>query len=942
MIGPLEQFVFPGTYTRTLVESPTPTAAGNPRYPALIGVGQEEERVEAFEMVRGSSSTADNIILGEIATANGQGNSFDGSNVEVKVKHYPIVKGDGTGTLAASASDVIVIVNGEAVPVQSVDPLSGTITLVTPPLMDDLVEINYYFKRRDTYKEAEDLSAQADGVTSQFKVRSARIVKGDNGGVSATDSDIGRVAQIDSNGTPVPVPVIMVTVNGVEALVETLNGGTGTFTLTSVPNPGDSVLVSYFTNNYQNTFDILPAAKVTAVVRAGYDAGRTDFLGDKDYVLANGNEIHWGNSFSIEDGVVTVGSEVLGSDQISAVMADWRYYKAAIATGNGSQYSFELPWSPVNGDGTGTALADATNGTSEVFDDLRAYVGTTLANAVEVTITKLSGRVITLQTAPAVGESVFIDSYVSGYKDDTWTVTNIVPGASGVGKYKVVGATYGKTFQVTLDGASTSTATFLDSGTTSWDDVAGSASNAYIAPSRTRGNEVVTVTVDASGDFTVVSNVATGTGSGSVNTGSVGQTYIDPITGFTFALETASAGTLVFNVTEEFTVGANYELGIPNLRYNVSTTEGVAIGNTALLKTYNMSFDEEPAVGDVYYVSFDKAKQDFSTRYFTSLSDVKRYHGPLSQNNPVVLGAYLMFVNGAQAVAIKQIKKAPGSNDANVSDYFEAIDEFNEPLANDTRPSLLLVASSNQQVINYLKVSNQKQSSIRFKNERTSYFGFAVGTTPESAKAFAKSLKSELMTAVYPDGAVVTVPDESGNDQDVLVGGEYVACALAGADVSPAYDVATPITNISLAGIKRLSRRLSTLDASQVAQGGVTVLETKSGAVTVMMGLTTDLTSTLTRDPRIIETKQFIQKGVRTVCDPFIGRKLVGGVTTDVKRALHSYFGSLVSLNLISAFQGITVEVDALDPTIINVSVYYKPMFGVNWITVTHNLRSTL
>lgn len=941
-IGPLEQFVFPGTYTRTLVEAPTPTAAGSLRYPAFIGVGQEEERIESFEMVRGSSATADNLILGEIAASNGRGNVFDGVNVEVGVKHYPLVKGDGQGVFATDPSQVIVQVNGENSPVQRIDAVNGLVTLVNPPLEGDSVVLNYYFKRRDSYNEAEDLSPQADGTTRQFKVKSSRIVKGDNGGASATSSDVNGSATTESNGSLITVPILLVMVNGSEVSVESISGSTGVFTLVSAPESGDEILVSYFSNDYQNTYDILPAALVSRIVRAGYDAGRTDFLNGRDYVLANSNEIHWGNSSSVEAGDSTVGSTEFGANQVSAVMVDWRYYKAQVGTGNGTSKSFTLPWVPVKGDGMGNPISDVGNGTSETYDDLTAYVGTTLATAIEAVITKVDGKVVTLQTAPAVGEYVFVDSYVNMYADDTWTVTNTLAGAAGVGTYTVRGATSGSAFQVKLDGSSTSTATFLDSGTTSWDDAAGSASNAYIAPSRTRANEVVTVTVDAGGDFVVTSNIATGTGSGSINTGTVGQTYVDSVTGFTLALESATAGTLIFNVSKSFTVAADYELGIPNIRFNVDTTVGVALADTALIKTFNMNYDEEPGVGDVYYVTFDKVKTDFSTKYVTTFPQVTRLFGPLAQNNPIVIAADIAFKNGAQALALKQVVKAPGSNDASVSSYIAAIDEFDEPLSNSTRPCILQVVSTNQQVQNYLKSSNAQQSSIRFKNERTSYVGFPLGTTPEAAIGYAKAVKSELITAVYPDGAVITVPDENGNDQDIQVGGEYLACALAGADVSPSRDVATPLTNIDLVGILRLARSQTLASASQVAQAGVTVLENKFGVIKVMMALTTDLSSPLTRDPRVISVKHFVQQGVRKTCDVFIGKKMINGLTNDIEKSMNSYFSSLKLLNLIGAFQGIKASVDADDPTIINIAVYYRPIFGLNWITVTHYLRSTL
>jgi hypothetical protein len=293
-------------------------------------------------------------------------------------------------------------------------------------------------------------------------------------------------------------------------------------------------------------------------------------------------------------------------------------------------------------------------------------------------------------------------------------------------------------------------------------------------------------------------------------------------------------------------------------------------------------------------------------------------------------------------LAIKQVKKAPGSTDASVESYIEAIDAFNEPLTNGTRPCLISALTPNRQVINYLKASNAQQSSVRFQNERISYVGMAAGTVPEDVLSYAKALKSELITIVYPDSAVMTIPDANGVDQDILVGGEYVAVALTGADVSPVYDVATPLTNIQLVGFVRLGRNMTKATAALVAQNGVTVLEYKNNTIRVLMGLTTNLDSPLTRDPRIIETKHFVQQGVRTVCDKFIGRKDIGGVTNEIHTTLAAYFSALKGVYLIGGFGAISVTVDPNDPTIVNVAIQYKPIFGVNWIMVTHYLRSTL
>lgn len=939
-MGPLEQFVPPGTYVKTDVESPAASAAGNERFAALIGVGLEESRVDAFELVRGSSASSANIIIGEIADANGKGNLVDGVNVDFYTARYPLVQNDGVGSYVNNPSQVIVTVNSENVQVQKVEALTGKITLAVPPEAGDVVTLNYYFKRRDTFVENENLSLQADGSNKVFKVSSVSIVKGDNGGNYATKASVSASATTEINNTLVKVPVLQVLVNGQAVEVATINGGAATFTLVDAPALKSEVLVSYFKNDCANTGDILPAAKVTNIVRVGFDPGRADFIEGRDYVLSGDNVIHWGNAVTLESGESSVGTTPLNSENISVKMVDTRLYKVPLTAGDTSN-SFVLPYTPVTGEGKGIALENSNGITDSAKDDITVYVGDDAATAVEAKITKISGNTVTLSTSPLSGSKVFASFYASKLLDDSWTITNKVPDKEGLGKYTVNGTAYGSARQVTWDASAPGTPTvvkFMDNA-----DVC----NASIPPSRVFAEETITVKVLDDKTFTVTSNKANATGSdSSSNNGVLGQTYIDKVTGFTFALSTETLkGTVTFLVKKTFTIPSSLtgELGIPGVEFIVSTTKGVSVSDTAIVKTFNMSSNEEPNIGDVYYVTFDKAKVDYSPKTFGGFDEFEAQYGSLAQDNPLAIGAYLYFLNGGTTLVVKQLKRANGSTDANVSDYIEAINTFDDPLSNGTRPCLISVLTTNPQVISYLKTSNAQQSSIRFRNERTSWCGYARGTTPETALAFAKGLSSELINMVYPDSAVMTIPDSDGKDQDILVSGEYIAAALTGQDVNPTYDVATPLTNTRVNGFKRLGRVLTQATANLVAQAGVTILEYRYGVLKTMMALTTDVTGPLTRDPRIIEVKHFVQRGVRVTCDPYIGKKNINGLTNDVRRSLLAYFTSLRSLNLISKFDGsISVTVDKNDPTIINVAARYVPVFGVNWIVVTHNLRSSL
>jgi hypothetical protein len=642
-IGPLESFVFPSVLVRTINEASGTTAAGSIRYPAFIGVSAEETRVSDFEMIRGSSAVADNLILEEDV-----GSQFDGTNKSFTVANYPIVTGDGSGSVATSPSSVIVTVNQENVAVNSVNGLTGEVTLVETPQATDDVRANYYFKRRDTYVENEDLSAQADGSNTSFKVKNRRIVKGDNGGRSATDDDIGKTVTILYNPDPLvagdefetDVQIIEVTVDGAAVTISELDGADGTFTLASAPAASTTVLVNYFTNTYQDTYDILPAAVVNRVTEIGLSQDTADFSIGDDAVLSGQNRLHWGHSYQKETGVYTTGSDAL-ADKVVVSLLDNRVFgricdpvsPAVDGAGNpltdadGNEInldgnkSFELPTNPVNGDGSGTPTEDPA--------DITAYVGATWAaakTAGAVTVTKVDGNVITLNTSPsqALEEKVYASYHENLLVDDTWTLTNRVPGGDGVGKYTVESRLHGNALDVVQNGG-TASPVYAGAG----------AYNVQVDP--LKGSvERVTITFDGVGGFTVTSKLGpafTEDGrTGSVitlnqNKGYTGKTYIDPTTLFrvTFTDNLAEfnpgvGDTVIYDIGDPTTTDATEKIyitadssfmkAVPGLNLTVSTTDGGAEDNTddtVIIETYNKS-GNEPDVGDTYYVTFDKTR----------------------------------------------------------------------------------------------------------------------------------------------------------------------------------------------------------------------------------------------------------------------------------------------------------------------------------------------
>jgi len=190
--------------------------------------------------------------------------------------------------------------------------------------------------------------------------------------------------------------------------------------------------------------------------------------------------------------------------------------------------------------------------------------------------------------------------------------------------------------------------------------------------------------------------------------------------------------------------------------------------------------------------------------------------------------------------------------------------------------------------------------------------------------------------------ATLTVQDNLNNVREYLVDGPFLAAALAGSVVSPNLDVATPWTGRRLTGFTQLARLLDPVEANQVAQKGVTILEDKPPFLRVRHGLTTDMSNILTKLPTIIMIADEVQRQARNVLENFVGIKFLPGVVSQIEGRLAMMLKRLVAAQIISAYTGVKANISADDPTIAEIEAYYSPVFPLLYLILTFHLRSSL
>jgi hypothetical protein len=910
-------YVPPGVYVNTINDASAVNIVAGLRMPLFIGVGQEYITVNNFEIIRGSSATADIRMLGEDVSS-----QFTGTNRQFNVANFPIVDGTGRGVVTADPNVLSVTIDDQPTGVIAVDGATGKVTLGTIPPLDAVVKVSYYFSRKDLKIVDEDVSYQADGSETKFKVNNAPIVSGNNGGTITT--------------TPTHVTV---KVNGVQVQVLSVNGADGVFTLAAAPADGDDVLVTYFTNTFQDTFDYLPQdVNILKISSVGNSPSKQDYYLGQDFVTQSG-KIIWGSAYDIRNGLASTGN-AFGSEQISATLVDNVFYmREASGTSDGTNKKFSILETPVEGDGRDIPTDDVSKVT--------VFVGSTVSSAkaagpVEVVAVNGVAQEIILKNAPASGQKVYVTQYYNILTDDIFTITNRVASTGVVtGEYDVVSANGGDCFAAAFSMADSSVAapSFATEGVPFPNAIA----DVITIPGYSVAEEV-TLTFTSSNAYTVSSNLTSGGSSGS---GYLDQTYVDNTTGLRFTIMTPSSfsfvagDTLVCHVTKQQEVGASPKKIIPGLNLLVSNTTGVTVGSTGLVETFNKS-GLEPSIGDSYFVSFDYEKRNYKPAVYTNFRDVLTDFGPLNVENRITLASYLAFLQGAPAIAIAQVKKIPNQLQATDIAFFDAMAALENPLDGDIRPNILVPLTTSRPVLQQAKKHCEKVSGARYGIERTMMFGYSIGTLPESAQEFAKGMRSERCLGVYPDGAVVALEDAFGREVENTVDGSFLAAALAGLACNPVFDVATPLTRKSLTGFRRLFRKIDAVQSNQTATSGLTVLTENQASIQIRQAITTDPSNILTREPSVVFIKDEIQQLTRSILDPFIGQKFLSGSLTDIEIALSSMFKTQVAAQKIVAYTGIKATQRATDPTVADVVAFYSPVFPLNWIQVTYTLRTQL
>lgn len=367
MAFPGKQYAPPNVYTRTLYENPLQGAIDSLLIPIFIGEGNEFLSQTDLEVVRGSSATIDQRIVGEDMTGRAVVNvsatgvvtrgDFDGVLNKVQVRNIPVVDGSGRGATSNSRNDVTVTLNGLPVVVIALDGASGILTLAQAPKLGDLLRVTYFFNRSDTLI--------TDDVSDQVSAEAA-IVRAATG-IKDVNAPTPGTTVIDLHGDVLgPNGEVIVPANNVLNVV--VDGVTYSIALTPKTN-----------------YTMQQIANVISGAAKGTLLGSTfvNNYGESALALSATCDL------TILEGTANA---LLG------------IYAGQTSTRRKTFYTFQGP------------IVDGTNGGVTTTDPAKVVVKVNGRQVIPVSVDGAS-RAVTLDKAPAVGSTVTITYWFNSWQD---------------------------------------------------------------------------------------------------------------------------------------------------------------------------------------------------------------------------------------------------------------------------------------------------------------------------------------------------------------------------------------------------------------------------------------------------------------------------------------------------------------------------------------------
>ena len=388
-----------------------------------------------------------------------------------------------------------------------------------------------------------------------------------------------------------------------------------------------------------------------------------------------------------------------------------------------------------------------------------------------------------------------------------------------------------------------------------------------------------------------------------------------------------------------------------NTDYTVVPVNGTASGTSTSAYAISRVISGHISVGQVVQISYTYTNNDYyQPQVFYTYNDVVAMYGapfqsvPTSTNSAgfviqseLTLGAKFAFLNGASQVMTVAVNPANPTSPT-YGDYYNALQLLNdEALVSIVVPcNGSYLAPLNQAVQEHV----DQQSSNRFERRAILGMDGTTGNTVSSSQRiqYASDLYDERIALVSPTSFNYYSPELSAT---IALGGQYIACALAGMAVS--MSAAQPLTHKVITGFAGINDGVNDSQKSFESQNGLMVIEMappNGGRMWVRHGVTTNTADLFHREWNIIGQQDSMVYTLRAylVNSNLIGQPIYDYTMINVKSAAEAGLQSLLVNGLIAGYNSLTVRQLITNPDVLEISYNWKPAFPLNYIVLTFGI----
>lgn len=386
---------------------------------------------------------------------------------------------------------------------------------------------------------------------------------------------------------------------------------------------------------------------------------------------------------------------------------------------------------------------------------------------------------------------------------------------------------------------------------------------------------------------------------------------------------------------EVYALGTDYTVEVSSTGTDVSSNRD----DTYILK--RVLDGGHILAGDVVEVSYRYTDEEyFSDRTFWDFDDVRDAYGNAFNaegtiTSEITLAARLAFQNGASSVVCVAVDAA----DPSVPTLDEYVTALNK-LSDNPDVSVIVPATGMQSLHVEVLTHVNRQSLAQF--ERRAILGRdGSGSSISSSQliANAHSLTSRRVALVSPTKMVYF---SSEVNRDVVIGGQFLAAALAG--LSVAQNPSTPLTRKRVLGFSDIGARVPETQKSLESQNGLLVVEkTREGQIRVRHGVTTNPTTYLDREWSVIGQEDSMLYRLRRFLD---NNQIIGSIINDItlvtiKATVDSTLQSLVSDQTINGYSDLKVRQLETMPDVVEIRFAWNPAMPLNYVIVRYSVNVT-